>query len=69
MIKEFYMQEIGSAPREIEKERQRRREAEKMVERLGEEVKRLQAHVEKREVKVVTLEKECKKLQESEMQN
>lgn len=40
-----------------------------MVERLGEEVKRLQAQVEKREVKVVTLEKECKKLQESEMQN
>ena len=40
-----------------------------MVERLGDEVKRLQGLVDKKEHSIANLETECKKLQESEVQN
>ena len=47
MIKDFYLQEITQGGQkwqsEVERERTRRREAEKMVDRMGEEIKRLQA--------------------------
>jgi archaellum component FlaC len=59
MIKEFYLQEIssqrGQASAEVERERGRRREVERMVERLGDEVKRLQGLVDKKEVNIASL--------------
>jgi archaellum component FlaC len=59
MIKDFYQQEIGQLgskwQSELERERARRREAEKMVERMGEEIKRLQGQVDRKEVNFATL--------------
>jgi hypothetical protein len=39
----------------VERERGRRREVERMVERLGDEVKRLQGLVDKKEVNIASL--------------
>lgn len=40
-----------------------------MVEKMGEEIKRLQGQIDKKEVNIASLQSECKKLQESEVQN
>jgi hypothetical protein len=41
MIREYYMEEVRQGRGEIEREASRRREAERMVERMGEEIRRL----------------------------